>query len=300
MFINFLLHPAIPGAEGSSLTASLAPGGASPRFFPVAASTTRDGATAINVGRNDIGTCFEVLSRAKDVVFRLRSSTGGKIVQLPFPNDIGFLKAHDACRSRVEAGPRDRTWIGDLLEEALKTEEPEETKSDTSSRIECGEWERRTEVFNELSRTYCFHSLKGTRSVTYVELRCRLVIEDLPDGGWLTFRKRTTRKKITPFVFLIVNPYIVEQTRFAAAIFAPTDDRINYKVLTVKIEAAANGVNFLVFDHSDGEQILGVLQLGRQITVSLFNNSGEFIRFTLENDHSFAVEYEAFKSELLS
>ncbi len=71
--------------------------------------------------------------------------------------------------------------------------------------------------------------------------------------------------------------------------------------MTVKIEAAATGISFVVFDEADGEHLLDILMLGRRLSLQLIRQSGEHLgRIPLENDHSFRTEYKSFKSELLA
>jgi hypothetical protein len=135
---------------------------------------------------------------------------------------------------------------------------------------------------NELVRVYAFPA--GPGSTTKVQLHCRLTYEE---------------QKIKPFVYLVFDPYLSEQTTYSAAIFGPSDDLLNYEVLTAKLEAAASGITFVVFDISNGPQLLDILMLGRQLTLRLILSSGETIAsLPFENDASFRTEYELLASRL--
>jgi hypothetical protein len=145
-------------------------------------------------------------------------------------------------------------------------------------------WNALPGKFNELSRVYNFKNLAGPGTTTSVDLRCRLSAEN---------------GRVSPFIYLIINPYLLEQTQYAAAIFGPSDKLLDYKVLTAKIEAAATGISFVVFDESDGEHILDILMLGREMTLNLVAETEPIACIPLRNDPTFRTEYEAFKASLL-
>jgi len=155
--------------------------------------------------------------------------------------------------------------------------------------------------FNELGRKYNFKNLAGPGSATRIDLRCRLDIVQVPTHRSL-FRSSPAKKHVAPFVYLVVDPYLLEQTKFASAIFGPSEDLLNSKVLTAKIEAAATGVNFIVFDQSDGDHLVQMLMRGRPLTLKLLLvPTAECIaNIPLYNDFSFQAEYELFKSALLA
>lgn len=157
-------------------------------------------------------------------------------------------------------------------------------------------WEGEVGKFNELGRRYDFKNLGGPGTQTCVDLRCRLNIEDGPTSRW-SWNKRGVK----PFVYLVIDPYLLEQTKTCTAIFGPVDDLVNYKILTARVEAAATGVSFVVFDVSDAEHIVNMLLLGRPLSLNLITQEGESIgRIPLFNDMSFKAEYESFRSKLLN
>src|SRR4051812_28031380 len=119
---------------------------------------------------------------------------------------------------------------------------PGEFMSGANVEVNFEPWETLTEQFNELGRRYHFKNLGGPGTTTDVALRCRLMVEDVPaQSSW--FRSSPARRDLKHFVYLVIDPFLLEQTRFAVAIFGPSDDLIHYKTLTPKIEAAATGVN---------------------------------------------------------
>ena len=149
-----------------------------------------------------------------------------------------------------------------------------------------GPWSAIRGKFTELSRKYHFKSLAGLGTETKIELRCRLSVED--DGA------------IRPFIYLNVRPNFVEETKLVCAMFAPSDDLLGHEILLAKVEPAATGVTFIVFDIADGEKLLSVLMLGRQITLRLIDPDARdsIAIFLLENDITFRREYEALKRQV--
>lgn len=148
-------------------------------------------------------------------------------------------------------------------------------------------WEISTGKHNEIGRVYEFNNLAGPDSKTRFDVRCRLTVE-------------ADRRTITPFIYFVVEPYILEQNGFLAAMFAPSDALLGYKVVTIKVEPIATGANFLlVTDREDTEQCLQVLKLGRQIMFRLLSEQGPLASFPLENDIGFSESYHELK-QLLS
>jgi hypothetical protein len=162
--------------------------------------------------------------------------------------------------------------------------------------VEFGPWIAHRGKFKELGREYNFKNLGGPGTTTQIDLRCRLIIKEQEAGG---FFRSQVRRTATPFIYLVVDPYMLEQTKFVSAIFAPSDDLISYEVLVAKVEVAATGVNFVVFDESNGGHLVSILKLGRRVTVRLLDEAETIGLFPLENDFAFALEYEEFKSFLL-
>jgi CarD family transcriptional regulator len=154
--------------------------------------------------------------------------------------------------------------------------------------VDVSPWEISTEKYNEIGRVYEFNNLAGAGSKTRFDVRCRLTREN--DG-----------RTITPFIYFFIEPYILEQNGFLAAMFAPSDALLDYKVFTVKIEPIATGANFiLVTDREDAEQCLRVLMLGRQIMLRLLSQSGPLASFPLENDGGFSESYRELRQLLLA
>lgn len=137
----------------------------------------------------------------------------------------------------------------------------------------------------ELKRGYCFTHLGGPGTKTKIELRCRLDVEN--------------DRSIKPFIYLVVDPSILTQTKLVAVFFCPSDDPLNYPILSAKIDAATPGVNFIVFDIRDGEQLFQVLMLGKQITLRLIDQGEGLIAYVpLENDATFAMAYDELREKL--
>jgi hypothetical protein len=141
-------------------------------------------------------------------------------------------------------------------------------------------WEISTEKYNEIGRVYEFSNLAGPGSKTRFDIRCRLTVE--PD-----------RRTIVPFIYFVIEPHILEQNGFLAAMFAPSDAMLDYKVFTLRVEPIATGANFLLTtERDDTDQCLKVLMLGRQIMLRLISEKdGQLASFPLENDSGFAAAY---------
>jgi hypothetical protein len=140
-------------------------------------------------------------------------------------------------------------------------------------------------VRGELIRVYGLKSLSGSMG-TKVELRCRLIVEG---------------SQIRPFVHLLVKPSFSEQSKNVASIFAPSDDIDGYKILIARVEAADAGVNFVTYDIGDGDHLVNVLKLSREITVQLAESEADQLRYViphlvLPNDATFSDRYDFFKA----
>jgi hypothetical protein len=141
---------------------------------------------------------------------------------------------------------------------------------------------------NEIGRSYEFNGLAGPGSHTRVEIICRLT------------PAKDNKHGVAPFIYFVVEPYILEQTGFLGAQFAPSDDPIEYRFITVKVEPIATGANFILLtDETDTDQCLSVLMLGRQITMGLFSKNGKLADFPLENDASFAQRFSELKRRII-
>ena len=109
-------------------------------------------------------------------------------------------------------------------------------------------------VGGELIRVYSLKNLSSSRVETKVELRCRLIAEG---------------NQVKPFVHLLVKPPFSEHSKNVASIFAPSDDIDDYKILIARVEAGYFGVTFVTYDIGDGDHLVKVLKLGREIAVQL-------------------------------
>jgi hypothetical protein len=144
-------------------------------------------------------------------------------------------------------------------------------------------------VRGELIRVYGFKNLSGADTETKVELRCRLIFEG---------------NKVRTFVHLLVKPDFAERGRSVASVFAPSDDLDGYKVLIARVEAAESGINFVAFDIGDGEHLVNVLKLGREITIKLAESESNRLRYVfshlaLPNDATFSDRYDFFKASTI-
>jgi hypothetical protein len=163
--------------------------------------------------------------------------------------------------------------------------------------VDFSPWETIRDKSIELSREYVFTGIASEGRQTIVELRHRFSIQEPP--GCLPNAAGCQRKFWMPFVYLVVEPYVLEQRTSGAALFGPSDDLINYKVLNTNIETSARGVNFFIFDICDGQHLSDVLMLGQQITVRAMLASGETVAyFPLENDTTFQDAYNTVRDEL--
>jgi hypothetical protein len=144
-------------------------------------------------------------------------------------------------------------------------------------------------VRGELIRVFRFKNLSGPDTETQVELRCRLIFEG---------------NEVRTFVHLLVKPYFAERGKSVASVFAPSDDLDGYRVLIARVEAAETGINFVTFDVGDGEHLVSVLKLGREITIKLAESESNRLRYVfahlaLPNDASFSDRYDFFKASTI-
>ena len=144
-------------------------------------------------------------------------------------------------------------------------------------------------VRGELIRVYEFKNLRGPDTETKIELRCRMIFEG---------------NKARTFVHLLVKPHFEERGKSVASVFAPSDDLDGYKVLIARVEAVETGVNFVTFDIGDGEHLVNVLKLGREITIKLAESEANRLRYVfahlaLPNDATFSDRYDFFKASTI-
>jgi hypothetical protein len=144
-------------------------------------------------------------------------------------------------------------------------------------------------VRGELIRVYGFKNLGGQGTETKIELRCRLIFEGT---------------KVRTFVHLLVKPHFEERGKSVASVFAPSDDLDGYKVLIARVETAETGINFVTFDIGDGEHLVNVLKLGREITIKLAEFESNKLRYViahlaLPNDATFSDRYDFFKASTI-
>ena len=146
-----------------------------------------------------------------------------------------------------------------------------------------------TIVRGELIRVYGFKNLSGPDTETKIELRCRLIFEG---------------NKVRTFVHLLVKPHFVERSKSVASVFAPSDDLDGYKVLIARVEAAETDINFVTFDIGDGEHLVNVLKLGREITIKFAEFESNRLKYVLghlalPNDATFSDRYDFFKASTI-
>ena len=190
---------------------------------------------------------------------------------------------------------KDRTTDGEDDDHRIREPTPSTENKHNKILVDFGPWEIMRGKFAELNREYNFTNLGGLGTKTKIDLRCRLTLEDKPTTD--SYSGARSQRKLVPFVYLVVDPYLLEQTKIVVAFFAPSDDLVGYKALTAKVEAGATGINFIVFDIADGEHLLDILMLGRQITLRLIVPPADSIAAVpLENDGSFRVVFEQLKS----
>jgi hypothetical protein len=144
-------------------------------------------------------------------------------------------------------------------------------------------------VRGELIRVYGFKNLSGPGTETKIELRCRLIFEG---------------NKVRTFVHLLVKPHFEERSKSVASVFAPSDDLDGHEVLIARVEAAETGINFVTFDLGDGEHLVNVLKLGREITIKLAEFESNRLRYVfahlaLPNDATFSDRYDFFKASTI-
>jgi hypothetical protein len=144
-------------------------------------------------------------------------------------------------------------------------------------------------VRGELIRVYGFKNLTSPDTETKIELRCRLILEG---------------NEVRTFVHLLVKPHFEERGKSVASVFAPSDDLDGYNVLIARVEAAETGVNFVAFDIGDGEHLVNVLKLGREITIKLAEFESNRLRYVfanlaLPNDATFSDRYDFFKASTI-
>jgi hypothetical protein len=101
-----------------------------------------------------------------------------------------------------------------------------------------------------------------------------------------------------------VKPHFEERGKSVASVFAPSDDLDGYNVLIARVEAAETGVNFVAFDIGDGEHLVNVLKLGREITIKLAEFESNRLRYVfanlaLPNDATFSDRYDFFKASTI-
>jgi hypothetical protein len=183
---------------------------------------------------------------------------------------------------------REKSNEGEIDDQRLENNSKnDQRQNDTEISVKFSPW---SIVRGELIRVYSLKTLSGSRIETKVELRCRLIAEG---------------SQVKPFVHLLVKPSFSEQSKSVASIFAPSDDTDVYKILIARVEAADAGVNFVTYDIGDGDHLVKVLKLGREIMVQLAESETSQLRYViptlvLPNDATFSDRYDFFKSTTLS
>ena len=201
---------------------------------------------------------------------------------------ISLKAVHDEYERRVRQkvrphDPHDDQNNSSIFENISKNER---RKDEPKASVNYSPW---NVVRGELIRVYGFKNLSGPGTETKIELRCRLVGEG---------------NKVRTFVHLLVKPPFSDQSKSVASAFAPSDELDDYKVLIARVEAADTGVNFVTFDIEDGEHLVNVLRLGREITIKLAQFEANRLIYViphlaLPNDATFSDRYDFFKASTL-
>jgi hypothetical protein len=197
---------------------------------------------------------------------------------------ISLKAAHDEYERLVwqkvrpdsQYDKNDGSIFGNISKNEQKEEKPKVSVNFSSWNI----------VRGELVRVYGFKNLSGPGTETKIELRCRLIFEG---------------NKARTFVHLLIKPHFEKRSKSVASVFAPSDDLDGYKVLIARVEAAESGINFVTFDIGDGEHLVNVLKLGREITIKLAEFESNRLRYVfahlaLPNDTTFSDRYDFFKA----
>jgi CarD family transcriptional regulator len=151
-------------------------------------------------------------------------------------------------------------------------------KLPTRVSVDFGAWEiERSEIY----RVYKFKDLAGPGSETEFLVKCRLI----------PARDPAARERFTPFIYFVSHPYIMEPDGFLAALFAPSDSPVDFRIINVKLESTKSGGSFILVTQDDAQQCLEVLLLGRQIVFRLLSGKEQLAWFSLENDASFKRNY---------
>ena len=103
---------------------------------------------------------------------------------------------------------------------------------------------------------------------------------------------------------LLVKPCFSERSKSVACVFALSDYLDDFKVLIANVEAPDTGVNFVTFPIEDGEHLVNVLKLGREITIILAECESNRLKYViphlaLPNDATFSDRYDFFKASTI-
>jgi hypothetical protein len=201
---------------------------------------------------------------------------------------VSLKAVHDEYEQLVSQKlQRDKSDEGEIDDQRLENNSKNDQREDENEvSVKFSSWNI---VRGELVRVYSLKSLSGSRIETKVELRCRLIAEG---------------DQVKPFVHLLVKPPFSEHSKNVASAFAPSDDLDDYKILIARVEAADAGVNFVTYDIGDGDHLVKVLKLGREITVQLAESEANQLRYViprlvLPNDATFSDRYDFFKATTL-
>ena len=200
---------------------------------------------------------------------------------------ISLRAVHDEYERMVrQTAPPDNSRDGDdasIIDNVAKNEQRPDEPAVT---VIFSPWNI---VRGELVRVFAFKNLSGSGMETKIEMRCRLVFRG---------------DKARTFVHLLVKPQFAERGKSVASVFAPSDDLDSYKVLIARVEPSDAGVNFVTFDIEDGEHLVNVLKLGREITIKLAEFKSNRLQYVLPhlalpNDATFPDRYDFFKASTI-
>jgi len=150
-------------------------------------------------------------------------------------------------------------------------------------------WETSSELPYDIRRSYSFKGLAGPTGHAGLEIICRLTrAKDAPLG-------------VASSIRFVITPCIVEQPGFLVAQFAPSDEALEYKFISMKVEVITPNANLLhVEDGADTDLCMKVLAMGRQISLLLFAEKQQLGKLLLENDAGFVQKFSQLKRQILS
>jgi hypothetical protein len=148
----------------------------------------------------------------------------------------------------------------------------------------------------EMAKRYIFSDMEGQQTQS-VEIRIRLV-KDSPSFTTKLKNLINRDSEYKPFVYLMFEPYIIEQSTAAAAQIGPANrELVEHKFLPVVVESSADGLNFVLFGQSS-KDVIDALMMCRPLTFHLVSkNSGRLALLQLHNDEQFVTQFAMYRIE---